>query len=112
MVAPSRELACRRPALGGRLHIGTVGLAGREVIPIILYTSPKRSSPSCRIRCRKKPSRGRVEGKSLTRNGSTEHTIEKENPKRSPAFPGPKRNDPKERLRGRQSILYSSCSRL
>jgi hypothetical protein len=31
-----------------------VGLAGREVIPIILYTSPKRSSPSCRIRCRQK----------------------------------------------------------
>jgi hypothetical protein len=121
MVAPSRELACRsrsslvipwphggrhssgrlgaRPALDGRLHIGRVGLAGREVTPIILCDSQAIISPY-RIRCRKKPSpsRGRVKGKSLTRNRSTEHTIEKENPKHSPAFPGPKRMIPKSAL--------------
>jgi hypothetical protein len=57
-----------------------------------------------RIRRRQKAiSRGKVKGKSFRRNGSTEHTTEKEKPKHSP---GPKRNDLKERLRGLQSIMH------
>jgi hypothetical protein len=109
-VAPSREPACRsgsslvipwphggrhplgrlgaRPALGGRLHIGTVGLAGREIIPIILCILhlPSDHLPPYRIHCRQKAiSRGRVKGKSFRRNASTEHTIENDNPKHSPA---------------------------
>jgi hypothetical protein len=52
----------------------------RGVIPIIPFVSQAIVSPIGSA-ASKKPFKGRVRGKSLRHNGSTEHKIEEENPK-------------------------------
>src|SRR5215213_8060952 len=81
--SPSRSArAPARDASEGSLSRRKAESGG--IIPIILLAAPKRSSPPIGSATSKKPSRERAKGKSFRRDGRTEHTIEKENPKHSP----------------------------
>jgi hypothetical protein len=63
----------RRQKKGERLR--------RGIIPIIQWEFSSDHPPPIGYAASRKPSRGRAKGKSLPRNGSMEHTIEKESPK-------------------------------
>jgi hypothetical protein len=94
--------ALRRPRSDPRLVARAVArrkAESGEVIPIIPWAVRAIISPCpYRTLCRQKAiSRGRGKGKSLPRDGSTEHKIEEDNPKHSPS---PKRKDLKEQLKG------------